>query len=221
LNRADRVIVIPNGVDTARFNPVGKTAGLRERLGIGQAPLVGHIARLAPVKNQPLLVDAFAEARRRVPNAHLVIVGDGSERSAIEARIAAGSLQSCVHLIGEARAIPEILREIDAFALPSKAEGTSMSVLEAMASGVAVVASSVGGTPDLLNDGECGRLVPPNDVRALASGIADVLSDTGLRSALGSAGRARAVAHYSESTVTDRYERLYRVGRATSDGRAP
>lgn len=217
--RADRVIVVPNGVDTARFNPVGRTAGIRERLGIGDAPMLGHIARLAPVKNQPLLVDAFAEARRRVPNAHLVIVGDGSERSAIEARIAAGSLQTCVHLIGEARAIPEILREMDAFALPSKAEGTSMSVLEAMASGVAVVASSVGGTPDLLNHGECGQLVPPNDVPALARALADVLSDAAVRSALGSAGRARAVAQYSETTVTDRYEQLYRVGHATPDGR--
>lgn len=210
--RADRVTVIANGVDTMRFNPTGPTAGVRARLGIGGAPVVGHVARLAPVKNQPLMVDAFAEARKRVPNAHMIIVGEGSEREPIEARIAANSVEACVHLIGEARDIPEILREMDVFALPSKAEGTSMSVLEAMASGVSIVASSVGGTPDLLNHGECGRLVPPNDVSALANAFVEVLSSPTLRSTLGSAGRERAVRHYSETTVAQRYEVLYRAG---------
>lgn len=211
---ASKIAVIPNGVDTELFRPATASErapdSLRKRLGIGTAPVIGHVARLAPVKNQPLLVDAFARVRQRIPAVRLVIVGEGSERAAIEAKVAEHGLGAAVHLVGEARDIPSILREFDLFALPSKAEGTSMSVLEAMASGVPVVASAVGGTPDLLDHGRCGVLVPPNEIDALAAAFCDLLAAPERRRALATAARARVEDHYSEESVARRYERLYR-----------
>jgi glycosyltransferase involved in cell wall biosynthesis len=139
-----------------------------------------------------------------------VIVGDGPERDALGAHIRARGLEDSVHLVGEARDVPAILREFDVFALPSKAEGTSMSVLEAMASGIPVVASAVGGTPDLLDQGRCGVLVPPNDVSALADALVDLLRAPDRRRALAAAARARVARDFDESVVARRYEGLYR-----------
>ena len=207
---ASKVVVIPNGVDAARFRPGVSAGELRARFGIGAAPLVGHVARLAPVKNQPLLVDAFARVRERVPDARLVIVGDGPERPTIEAQIRGRGLSDVVHLAGELRDVPAILREFDVFALPSRAEGTSMSVLEAMASGVPVVASAVGGTPALVDQGRCGVLVPPNDPDALAAALADLLLASERRRELARLARARIEAEYDEAAVARRYEGLYR-----------
>jgi glycosyltransferase involved in cell wall biosynthesis len=226
---AEKVTVIANGVDTDLFRPASSvgtpTVGrLRARFEIGQAPVVGHVARLAPVKNQPLLVDAFAVVRERVPDARLIIVGEGDERPAIEARVAARGLGDVVHLAGEARDVPALLREFDVFALPSKAEGTSMSVLEAMASGVPVVASAVGGTPDVVAHGRCGVLVAPNDTAALAAALAELLDAPERRRELAFAARARVEELYSEPQVARRYEALYRDGVEApsewSDGRS-
>jgi sugar transferase (PEP-CTERM/EpsH1 system associated) len=205
-----KVVVIPNGVDTLRFRPGPSRGELRARLGLGNAAVIGHVARLAPVKNQPLLVDALGRVRERAPNAHLVIVGDGPERDALRAHIRARGLEASVHLAGEARDVPSILREFDVFALPSKAEGTSMSVLEAMASGVPIVASAVGGTPDLLDHGRCGVLVAPNDVDALADALADLLLAPERRRDLAAAARARVMSEFDEAVVAKRYEGLYR-----------
>lgn len=207
---AAKVVVIQNGVDTERFRPGARSGELRRRFDIGDAPVIGHVARLAPVKNQPLLVDALARVRDRVPNARLVIVGDGPDRDALRAHVRMRDLEACVHLAGEARDVPAILREFDVFALPSKAEGTSMSVLEAMASGVPVVASAVGGTPDLLDHGRCGMLVPPNDTEALAAALADLLLASDRRRALASAARDRVTGSFDEGVVARRYEGLYR-----------
>jgi sugar transferase (PEP-CTERM/EpsH1 system associated) len=220
-----KIVVIPNGVDTDRFSPGPAHGDLRARLGLGSKPVIGHVARLAPVKNQPLLVDALARVRERVPEAQLVIVGDGPEREALQAHIQARGLEESVHLAGEARDVPAILREFDVFALPSKAEGTSMSVLEAMASGIPVVASAVGGTPDLLDHGRCGVLVEPNDVDALAVALADVLLAPDRRRVLAAAARTRVVQDFDEAAVARRYEGLYRgagaLGAASEDSPTP
>jgi glycosyltransferase involved in cell wall biosynthesis len=203
-----KVCVVPNGVDVDRFHP-GADDGSLQQIGIAGGPVVGHVARLAPVKNQALLIRAFADVRSQVPGAQLVIVGDGPEREALRGQIEQLGLVGAVHLAGEQRDIPSLLRAFDVFALPSKAEGTSMSVLEAMASGVPVVASAVGGTPALLDDGRCGLLVPPNDVPALATALVRVLTDKEGRQQLAAAARARAVTVYAEDRVVDRYVALY------------
>ena len=206
----EKVVVLENGVDTSHFAPGPPTGAVRNPLGLWDAPIVGHVARLAPVKNQPLLVDAFALVRSRIPDAHLVLVGDGEMRSAIDARVQAHGLGDCVHLIGERSDTADVLRDFDLFVLPSKAEGTSMSLLEAMASGVPILATAVGGGPALLANGRAGVLVPANDARALADAMATLLGDAPLRRRLAIAARERVEAHYAEDAVVTRYERLYR-----------
>lgn len=206
---ADKVRVLPNGVDAELFSP-GPSRDLLSAWGVTQDSLViGHVARLAAIKNQPLLLEAFARVVQQRPQARLVIVGDGPERELLERRIAALGLESTAHLIGEHRDVPGLLRSFTMFVLPSKAEGTSMSVLEAMAAGVPVVATAVGGTPALLDAGRCGQLIPANDVGALADAIVGLLDDHERRRAYSTAGRQRVMQYYDERAVSDQYESLY------------
>jgi glycosyltransferase involved in cell wall biosynthesis len=114
-----------------------------------------------------------------------------------------------VGFFGYATDLPPIYRDFDIFVLPSLAEGTSMSALEAMATGLAVVATDVGGNADVLAGGEAGRLVPSNDVAALTDALDLLVADSAARHALGRAARARAVQVYEEERVIDQYEELY------------
>lgn len=212
-----KVDVILNGVDTERFRPRSRTGALRGRLGIGDdALVVGVIARLAPVKNHRLLLEAFARVHGEIPQARLAMVGDGPLRPALEARVRDLELESTALFLGEATDVAEIHPDLDLVVLPSKAEGTSMSVLEAMASGVPVVASAVGGTPQLLDHGRCGILVPPDDVQALANALVASLRDVRQLRALAAAARARVVALYGEQAMLAAYDALYRGARVTS-----
>jgi glycosyltransferase involved in cell wall biosynthesis len=202
--------VIPNSVNTDHFRSGPPTGALRHRLGIGSDRLVvGIVARLDPVKNHALLIDAFARVRSLVPTATLVIIGDGLLRSSLESRSRLLGLEQDIHFAGASNDIPALYRELDVFVLSSDAEGTSMSILEAMASRVCVVATAVGGTPDLLAGGASGMLVPPGDPAALAGALTEVLRDAALRRRLAEAGRARVEKHYSEPLMIDAYEALY------------
>jgi glycosyltransferase involved in cell wall biosynthesis len=206
-----RVVTLPNGVDTVQFRPGADARALRKRLGFRpDGPVIGHVARLAPIKNQTLLLDAFATLIRRVPDAALVIVGDGPERPVIEGHIRQLAIEHAVRLVGEVEDAAPFYRGFDVFVLCSNAEGTSMSVLEALASGVCVVATQVGGNPALLRDGGCGVLIPPADAPALLGALESVLSDSTRRQALGAAGRLHVEANYSEQRMLDRYVELYR-----------
>ena len=215
---ADKVRALPNGVDAELFSP-GPSRVPLSAWGIGQDSLIiGHVARLAPVKNQPLLLEAFARVVQQRPNARLVVVGDGPERELLERRIAELGLTATAHLIGEHRDVPGLLRSFTVFVLPSKAEGTSMSVLEAMAAGVPVIATAVGGTPALLDGGRCGQLIAANDVGALADAIVSLLDDHERRRTYAIAARQRVMQYYDEQAVADQYESLY-MGAVTAPGR--
>lgn len=206
-----KVTTILNGVDTERFAPTPRTGVVRNLAAVSHdALIVGHVAGLKPVKDQLLLIDAFARVHAAVPQAQLVIAGDGALRPLLEARARDLGVSGVVHLIGEVGDTAPVYCDFDLFVLSSKAEGTSMSILESMASGVAVVATAVGGTPDLLADGRCGVLVPPGDRDALAGALIRLLRDERARHELGVAGRARVVERYSEEAMIDAYEALYR-----------
>ena len=211
-----QVVTVINGVDTSTFRPGNKVGMLRQRLGIAaNSVVVGHVARLAPIKNQILLIDAFAAFRGQFHDAHLVIVGDGPERASLEQRIRELSLEGVVHLVGTFDDTAPLYREFDVFVLCSRAEGTSMSILESMASGVSVIATAVGGNPALLDGGACGVLIPSENKDACVAALLRLATNETERAAFARAGRRRAESTYSESKVVDQYVDLYHGTRST------
>ncbi len=203
---AHKVRVLMNGVDTGRFypGPVDRAA-LVPRLPV-EAVVVGTVGRLDPVKDHAHLVEAVAHLDASV---HLVIVGEGPERSRIEGAVASAGIGDRVHLLGERADIPELLRAFDLFCLPSLAEGISNTLLEAMATGLPLVATRVGGNPELVADGASGLLVPPADPRALAAALGRLVADAALRRDMGEAARTRAVDHFSLDAMVARYTACY------------
>lgn len=214
---AELVSVVPNGIDTERFAPGPRTGVLRARTGVAASrPLIGTVARLAPVKNQAVLLRAFAQVRERVRDAALVLVGDGPLRGELGELAAALGVADDVHFVGATDDTAPVYRELDLFVLSSLAEGTSMSILEAMASGTPVVATAVGGTPDLLGDGRSGSLVPSNDATALAAAMAGAILDRGAAQQRAECALRRARDHYSQTAMLQTYESLYRGARVSS-----
>jgi glycosyltransferase involved in cell wall biosynthesis len=210
---AARVRVLINGIHTDEFRPGAHAGALRDRLGIGpDAPLVGTVARIAPIKNHAMLISSFARVLEQRPDAHLAIVGDGPVRPALEAQIASLGLADRVHLPGMMTGLAPVYRDLDLFVLSSLAEGTSISMLEAMATGCGIVATRVGGNTDLLDGGACGTLVPSDDASAMADALVALLDAPAERRRLGAAARARVLAHFSEAAMLDGYEALYAGG---------
>ena len=200
---------IPNGVDSTRFGGAGRSDA-RRRLGVAaDQVVVGTVGRLDPVKDQASLVKAFAALRTARPGALLVIVGDGPCRPELTQLISGLGLESHVLLLGERQDIPELMAAMDLFVLPSIAEGMSNTVLEAMATGLPVVATRIGGNPELIEDGLTGRLVPPLDVAGLGAAIDGYLDDAHLRALHGKAARHRAVERFDLAVMARAYGNLY------------
>jgi glycosyltransferase involved in cell wall biosynthesis len=214
----EMVETVPNGVDTKVFSP---STGIARGEVIGHdihGPVVGCVARFDPIKNHELLLEAFAVVRRAHPDAVLVLVGEGPLRESLEHRARQPDLQGAVVFTGDRRDTPDLYRCFDMFALTSKAEGTSMSILEAMASGCCVVATDVGGNGALLDHGAAGVLVPSGDIAALADRLSAVLGDADQRRRFGERARARAIDTYSLRTMALRYVAIYHDVLARSAG---
>ena len=209
--RPSKIRVIENGVDARRFRPGPQTGAVRSRLNIPPGHFVfGTVARLHPVKNQALMVNAFALAHEQAPDTALVLVGDGALQEALQDHIARLNLEHAVFLFGSADELPPIYRDFNAFVLSSVIEGTSISALEAMASGVPVIATAVGGNPRLLGDGAHGLLVASNDRVALADAMLRCVRDRGLCQRLGASGRAAVERDHTLDRTTSRYVDVYR-----------
>lgn len=192
-----KVRLIPNGVDLTRFRP--RTAP-HDPTGL----VMGTVGRLAPVKDHATLLRGFALLAGRFPerNLSLLLVGDGPLRQELEAQAQAAGVGKKVHFAGEQADIPTWLGRMDLFALSSLAEGMPLTLLEAMASGVACVATRTGACPRLIREGETGFLFPVGDGEALARIMARYLEEPGLAARHGAAGRARAESEYDlEQTV--------------------
>lgn len=204
----ERIARIPNGIDPEVFRPadgVTKRA-LRSELGLGPHPLVLYSGRLAWQKGLDVLLDAWPNVVARVPVARLVLVGDGEQRAALESQAERNGITGSVRFVGASTNVSEWLRAADVFVLPSRAEGMSVSLMEAMACALPVVATAVGGTPEVLADGRNGRLVAPEDPSAIAQSILESLV---ARAPLGEAARADILARFSLDYVTDQYLALY------------
>jgi sugar transferase (PEP-CTERM/EpsH1 system associated) len=218
-----KILHIPNGVDTTKFHPLCAErkeqspetrfalGALRARLGLPvEGVLLGSVGRLDPVKDFPTLLKAFAKARRDFPKAHLVVVGDGPLRRALASLAAELGLDSSVHWLGEREDVALLYRCFDLFVQASLFEGMSNTILEAMASGLAVVATDTGGNSELITSGENGRLVPVGDSESLARALSDYLRDSSRRQAHGQKSREIAAGNFDLSLMASRYAGLYR-----------
>lgn len=211
-----RLTRICNGVDSARFHAAPSHRGLLEGSPFNASDLVvvGTVGRLQPVKDQITLVRAFALSLSVLGNAganlRLSIAGDGPLRPDVEAEIVRAGLGARVWLAGTRRDVPNVMRGLDLFVLPSRAEGISNTILEAMATGLPVIATDVGGNAELVLPGETGALVPPMNPERMSDAIARYATDAGLRHTHGLAGRQRVEAEFSLDGMVERYASLYR-----------
>ena len=205
----ERVTTIRNGVDLARFNRAHRDEA-RQHLGLGSADLaIGTVGRLVDVKDHAGLLSALAALRRQVRGFKAFIAGEGPLRAALEQQLEALGLCDIVRLIGHQSNVERFLSALDIFVLSSKSEGLSNTIQEAMACGVAVVATNVGGADELVIRGDTGLLVPPLDSDGLAGAIEVLARNAGLRQAMGEAGGLRARREFSVERMLEQYADLY------------
>lgn len=224
---ARKIEVIANAIDPTRYG--GRDPSAREELldcfPSASRPrlLVGAAGRLSPEKGYGVLVEAASIVTRARPDVGFVHFGDGPLRVEIAARIASLGLSDRVVLGGFRTDLARLLPAFDLFALPSYTEGLPVAVLEAFAARLPVVATAVGGTPEVVDDGATGRLVPPGDPGALARAILDLVSDEPLLPVLGARGRAIVLERFTFPAQAQRYrhlfERLARTAKASAGDR--
>jgi glycosyltransferase involved in cell wall biosynthesis len=204
-----KLSVIANGIELSRFFPdPAARARVRGELGIAaDAWVVGTVGRIAGEKNQAMMVRALAPALG--PGAHLVIAGDGPLMPALAAQVGALAAAAAIHLLGVRRDVPQVLCALDAFVLSSDTEGLPLVVLEAMATGLPVVSTRVGGVPNVIDDGVTGLLVPVGDEAALGAAVAGLAADRARCAAMGAAAREAAVTRYSAERMQRDYLALY------------
>jgi glycosyltransferase involved in cell wall biosynthesis len=205
----EKITSIVNGVPVPELQPDDRNA-VREQFGIPcDAPTLGIVARLAPEKDHRTLLEAFSHLRVTCPAAHLLIVGDGPLRSALVQQAADLGIADQVRFAGFRSDANRLLAALDLFVLCSTYEGTSLTLLEAMGARLPIVATAVGGNPEVLGGPENACLIPPRDARALARACLQVLSDPESARQMAERAHVRMRQHYSVDTMTRQYEALY------------
>lgn len=210
--RPAKVVTIYNGLELAEFAqaPPEACQAARQMLGIADdVLLLGSVGRMHRQKGFTYLLAALPAIKAQFPQVKLLLVGDGELRSALEAQTAQLNLQDSVIFTGTRTDVPTLLKALDLFVLPSLWEGLPNVILEAMAIGLPVVATAVGGTPELVVDGSTGCLAPPNNPAALAKAIGDLLANPTHRQQMGRAGRARVEQQFTIQRMVQATEDLY------------
>jgi len=225
----------PNGVDTDAFRPrlhcadvvlqhdrPDAPAGLRSALGLSDdVPLVGFVGRLSPEKGPEVFVAALLLLQARCPTAHAVLVGDGAMRAELQAQALRLGLAGQVHFAGVRSDMPAVYNALDVLVSCSHSEAMPLALMEAMASGVANVATYVGGVPDIVEHGHSGWLVAPGDVNDIAARVADLLEDPAARARMAAQARQRAVRQLSlDDSVARVAQLLTSLGQATGTAAA-
>jgi sugar transferase (PEP-CTERM/EpsH1 system associated) len=210
-----RISQIYNGVDVARFEPAGTSPVPVDGCPFDPSHhfIVGTVGRMAPIKDQLTLARAFITVLAEQPalrdRLRLVLVGEGPLRVQAQALLEEAGVAPLAWLPGERRDVPAIMRGLHAFVLPSLGEGISNTILEAMACGLPVLATRVGGNAELVADGDSGIIVPSDDPRSMAAALAALAADPAKAAAMGRLGRQRVEQHFSLTAMVDRYEDLY------------
>jgi glycosyltransferase involved in cell wall biosynthesis len=205
-----KIRVIKNGILEVTESRRDAREQLCRDLGIeSNAKLIGTVARLQPVKGHRFLIEAAAMVLRNRPDAHLVLVGDGPLRTEIEAQCAGLGISNRVHLLGDRTDVTQLVSAFDLLVLASLHEGLPNAVMEAMAARVPVVATAVGGTRELIEDGVTGYLVPPANSQALADRIGFALGDQENHAEIISAARRRVTSEYGIGRMVESVESLY------------
>jgi len=220
--RREQIVVIRNGIDLSRFGTRNGSGQLRQELGLpARAPLVAVLARLNQMKGIEYFLEAAAVIAGRCPDARFLIVGsnliprddtaveDVAYRRELESSVVRLGLDGRVVFTGMRLDVPEILSALSVSVLPSLSEGLSNTLLESMAAGVPVVATRVGGNPEVVEEGVTGLLVPPRDPAALAKAICQLLENPELASRFGQAGRQRVAKLFSLEKMVRETEQLY------------
>ena len=210
-----RIAVIPNAVSSVLDGPaMGPAAALPHEWREG--PLVGIVARLQPEKGARMLLEAVPRVLARIPTCHFLLIGDGPLRGELERRVRRMGLEHRVHFLGFQANARSFIERLDVLVLPSLSEGAPLVILEAMAAGVPIVASEVGGIPEQIRHGREGLLVEPGDPAELAEACLCLLQNPVLARELGEAGRSRASSYFDYETMVRRIELIYEValGRA-------
>jgi glycosyltransferase involved in cell wall biosynthesis len=207
---AHQVSAIPSGVDTERFDPQVHAGDLRHELGLPAAALlIGTVAILRVKKGHLDVLAAAPRVLAEVPDALFVFAGDGPQSDNLKREIAARGLEARVRLLGLRRDVPNVLKSLDLFVLPTHEEALGTSFLEAQAMGVPVIGTRVGGVPEAVRENETGLLVPAHDPAALAAAILALARDPDRRRAMGSAGREWVLAEHTVQRMGSRMLDLY------------
>ncbi len=210
------IVVIPNFIDPRRFRPSFEPGAEEKRFErrcfTGDDPaarIVMHVSNFRRVKRTEDVFDAFELARKRMERPlHLVLVGDGPERGALERKVRKHNAQDVVHFLGRQEAVEELLPRADVFVMPSETESFGLSALEAMACGVPVVATNVGGLPEVVENGKEGFLCDVGDVEAMADAIIKIL-DCDIRSCGYSQAAREKALFFAQEKIVPMYENLY------------
>jgi glycosyltransferase involved in cell wall biosynthesis len=206
-----KLMTIPNGVDIPRLDRDAVGASVRSELGLGQDEFViGAAVRLTAQKALHLLVEAFAAVHRRFDHTTLVIAGTGPDQGALAAQAERLGLGRRVHFLGLRHDVPRLLCAYDLFALSSVWEGMPLGVLEAMALGCPVVATRVGGVPEMIEDGRSGIIVEPREAPALAAALAAIVAGPAAARAMAERARERYDQHFGLQRMITSYQELYR-----------
>ena len=207
-----KIVTIVNGIETSLFRNEHEADKEQARRAIGvngAAPVIGTVGRLAAVKDQQTLLEAFRQIVSHYPEALLLIVGEGPMRQELEDQTRSLGLGAHVKFLGRRSDIPELLRLLDVFVLSSVSEGLPLTVLEAMAAGVPVVATDVGGLCEVVTDRETGLLVPPRSPTHLAAAVVTLLNDHAMRTAIRHMARQRVRTRFDLDQMVQAYEAAY------------
>jgi glycosyltransferase involved in cell wall biosynthesis len=212
---AEKIVAVPPGIDPERFHPSVCGRAVREELGV-KGRVVGLVANLRGSKGHRFFLEAARRVLVEMPDTRFLIVGDGIGYDDIRRRVREMGLEAHVVMTGFRRDIPAVMAALDVLVLPSvKSEASSQVIPQALAVGTPVVATTVGGSPELIDDGKTGRLVPPADARALADAIVSLLRDPGAAAAMARAGGELVRARYTLEAAMVRtlavYDDLLRV----------